>query len=261
MSRKEIDAFTVEDIERMIKDLGRAEYKLELLTEDRDKYKRLWEESCGDVGTGASGRKEAAAVGGAAATKDTGGSGDKELRERVRLLEEYILQLDWPEVEYPKALGELFQRNQGKLRTEDYEYSGEMIRGSPNGKGRKVFTNGDVSEGVQVDGWSHGITKFTSTADGYTQECLCRHGTPEGYFVRQYANGDKETGCFHEGDWHGVIQQEQKSGETYFRCYSKGKENGKVLHLWPEKKVVRVCEFAEGAPVTPVSIYKYSHTE
>lgn len=251
----------------MAKDLGKAELRIELLTEERDKYKTLYEEAAGGQGGGYLAPPIMKSPQGSAHKKspskndEAGGEDVAALKEKIRILEEYVLSLDWPDVQHPDALSYLFKPTQGTYSEDEYKYSGELIRGKANGKGKKTFDNGDTSEGFSVDGWTHGLTKFTAKEDGYVQECRCIHGTPLGPFTRVYKNGDKESGCFKDGETHGVLKQVKKNGEVFYRNYVDGQEEGQVIHVWPEKKVVRICEFAEGSPVSDVSVYKFASLE
>ena len=76
-------------------------------------------------------------------------------------------------------------------------YTGQVLHGKPNGKGKAVYKNGDVYEGEFLKGKRHGQGTYTFTdGEKYTGEWFQdhQHGMGDYYFM----NGNRYSGLWYK---------------------------------------------------------------
>ena len=92
-------------------------------------------------------------------------------------------------------------------------YTGDIVNGYPNGKGKKTSHNGIISEGEFVNGRLHGKGKITYP-DGNTYIGDTRDGTPYGKGKKTFSYGTYE-GDYVRGLRHGNGKLTFNDGNTY----------------------------------------------
>ena len=108
------------------------------------------------------------------------------------------------------------------------EYVGAVnSMGNPDGKGKKIYSNGDIYDGERVDGVMHGEGKYTFlSGDEYSGKWInnLRHG--KGVF--KTSNGDEYDGSwrFNLRHGHGVLKE--GSSDSSLLIYD-GKEGSSLL--------------------------------
>lgn len=100
-----------------------------------------------------------------------------------------------------------FASGQGKLiwsvdGTPISTYEGAMLRGLPNGQGRREYADSSAYEGQLVDGKADGEGRYVA-ADGSVYDGSWKGGLRDGEGVQRYASGGRYDGMWKAGKFHG----------------------------------------------------------
>ncbi len=100
---------------------------------------------------------------------------------------------------------------------------------------RMAFDNGDVYEGMVLNGKMHGSGKYTCGkgqfyGDVYIGDYKEGKRTGEGKYV--FASGSVYEGCFVDGKFHGKGKYTQANGDVYEGDYVDGKRTGKGIYTF-----------------------------
>lgn len=139
------------------------------------------------------------------------------------------------------------------------QYSGEMKKGIPHGKGHYIFENGE-EQGIYVNGDLHGFGKTVLKHKGkvyYAYQGEYKNDAPSGYGeqVFLHENGDTSSlykGQFLEDEMHGEGEKKVYAGNyvvVYKGTFVKGELVGTVaIDEWYKGEVMRYNgEFQDGA--------------
>lgn len=112
-------------------------------------------------------------------------------------------------------------------------YEGELINGTPNGKGTLVWPNGDAYAGLFMNGYFHGQGTFTwSDGDRYVGNWELDERT--GYGIYDWPDGSRYTGNWKAYKQMGYGVYEWPDGSRYEGNWLDGYRTGKGSFLWPD---------------------------
>ncbi|GHU26896.1 hypothetical protein FACS1894152_2470 [Bacilli bacterium] len=102
----------------------------------------------------------------------------------------------------------------------------------PNGFGKLIYTNGEISEGWFKDGKEDGYVGHTYS-DGGRFEGQWKNGRTDGFGKRFYIDGKISEGWFKDGKEEGFAEKIIPDGTTYMGLWKEGHANGpgEVLEL------------------------------
>lgn len=101
------------------------------------------------------------------------------------------------------------------------------------GKGKTVYANGEVYEGMYSNGMRHGYGTYKwSNGNAYAGEWVC--GEMSGKGVYTWENGDVFTGEWAHGMAHGVGTKKYKNGDTYHGELKNDHREGYGVYKWGE---------------------------
>lgn len=138
------------------------------------------------------------------------------LRETADLTAEYLAEKD----EEQSLTGHV-----ESYVTESGVYTGELLRGVFEGKGRLVFNSGAVYEGDFVYGSMHGVGKLTYP-DGSSYEGDWKEGKMTGVGKLTFKSGTVYEGDVVDGKMHGYGKYTDAEGNVYDGEWNDGKMHG-----------------------------------
>ncbi|MBE6631622.1 MAG: zinc-ribbon domain-containing protein [Ruminococcaceae bacterium] len=112
-------------------------------------------------------------------------------------------------------------------------YTGEWDHGERTGKGKITWSNGDYYEGEFRSDVIHGSgTYYWKDGNIYTGAWV--NGVRTGYGVYTMASGDRYEGNFQDGNFHGNGTYYWSSGSTYSGAWDNGVRSGYAVYIWPD---------------------------
>lgn len=118
----------------------------------------------------------------------------------------------------------------------------------PTGYGKMVYRDGQVYEGVVVDGLRHGAGKNTWCNRSCKGQVYCgewKNGSRHGHGTHTWQDGKTVTGQWEQGHLHGRILFRWPDGATYDGDVFRGRKHGRGVHTQPDGSVYR-GEFVSG---------------
>ena len=90
----------------------------------------------------------------------------------------------------------------GAMGVTTWQYDGEVSLGQPNGKGKMIFSDGDVVEGSFINGTPNGHCSYTyANGDEYRGSLV--NGKRDGYGIYTHADGFQEIGMWERNEFIG----------------------------------------------------------
>jgi hypothetical protein len=117
------------------------------------------------------------------------------------------------------------------IQVPEGEYSGEMQKNVPHGKGILTYTDSSVYDGFFEDGYMHGYGVFTRT-DGVEYRGLFFRGKREGQGTYQYTDGRKYEGEWKDDKKHGVGTFTYATGAKYVGNWVNDKKEGNGTYFF-----------------------------
>jgi len=266
------------NLERVLEDMkrmGLLEKELEHVTRERDlyvRYKTLYEEARARLddlldklgsarGQGGTALIAVGAPGSSALALGGAEGLSANLSRRLELLEGYVLKLDWMKVPYPPELADLFAQTVGTyVRTDGKRYTGEMVRGKANGRGKLVGKDGKIWEGYFLEEDFHGPILCTPEDRTFVQESYYVRGEGQGLFSQTYADGRVRLGCFKDGKIQGVVKEIHPDGKVDYGNVSENVLQGQYITVAADGEEIKVWNNVRGVTQDGVRVYKYSHS-
>ena len=151
--------------------------------------------------------------------------------------EEYKNQDDFVNADYEGDSLPDNRTTQGKYAFPDSMYEGELVDGEPTGKGKLIWTSGNVYEGSFRAGQLHGKGKiFYQEGDIFEGEFTNNNKTKGRY---TYSDGNVYEGDFLDGKFHGVGFFEFAQGpvRTYLGDFVAGFFHGKGSMIFSDDAI------------------------
>ncbi len=119
------------------------------------------------------------------------------------------------------------------FRTRNGVYTGHMVDGNPQGRGRYVYDSGIICEGEFESGYLHGQGERTDAAKNRSIGTFVK-GKLEGEGTILYANGNRFQGMFSKGAREGFGTMMWASGDRYSGNYVQDKRSGYGTYSFPD---------------------------
>jgi hypothetical protein len=259
----------LEDMKRM----GLIEKELEFVTRERDlylRYKTLYEEAKARLDEILEKLGAAKAQGGSAMMALNSSSLPQiqglnqnlnpSQSRRLELLEGYVLKLDWMKVPYPPELEDLFQKSISTyVRTDGKTYTGEMVRGKANGRGKLTGKDGKIWEGWFLQEEFHGPILCTPPDRTFVQESYYQRGEGQGLFSQTYADGRIRLGCFKDGKIQGVVKEIHPDGKIDYGNVADNNLQGQYVSIASDGEEIKIWNNSKGVTEPEIRIYRFSH--
>jgi len=186
----------------------------------------------------------------------------KELRERLRVLEDYTLTLDWMSVPYPRSLSYLFTTTKGTtVDARGRQFTGELIRGVPNGKGSCRTQDGRLWEGTFLNGEPHGRIRYHHPDKTYYEDCIYTRGVEQGLLTVTFADGMVQIGCYKDGKAEGVMKTVTKDGRVDYASVHADQFYGQYVAVGKDLGEVKIWDNLTNGQISEKRVYTYSYSD
>lgn len=113
-------------------------------------------------------------------------------------------------------------------------YTGELVFGVPQGKGKYTYPDGSTYEGDFEDGYFHGYGILTDVEYGYRYEGEFAYDLFHGKGFLTYDDGASYEGDFQNDEFHGRGTYTYANGEAYTGEFQAGKFHGQGTYTFPD---------------------------
>ncbi|AVK77163.1 Morn repeat domain containing protein [Pandoravirus macleodensis] len=115
----------------------------------------------------------------------------------------------------------------------NYYYEGDFCKGQVDGRGTRVWSNGQRYEGTWSRGEEHGYGVYT-WPEGQRYEGDWKGGRKHGYGVLTHACGSRYEGAWKDDKRHGHGVQTLADGERYEGDYVRDSAHGQGVRIFPD---------------------------